>query len=52
MTGSLGIFSEALHSGLDMVAAVITFLLLSLLINRPMKDIILVTEKLRIIRAR
>jgi cation diffusion facilitator family transporter len=38
VTGSLGLLSEALHSGLDLVAAVITFFSVRISDNPPDKE--------------
>ena len=45
LTGSLGILSEALHSALDMVAAIVTFFSVRVRINLPIKSIITDMEK-------
>lgn len=47
ITGSLGILSEALHSGIDLVAAVITFFQSVFPTNLPIKNIISGTERWR-----
>ena len=47
-TGSLGILSEALHSALALVAAVVTFFLCGYLKNRLIKTIIMVMGKSKI----
>ena len=48
LTGSLGILSEALHSTLDLIAAVITFFRSVFLINRLIKNITTGMVRLRI----
>src|SRR4029077_2088673 len=49
-TGSLGVLSEALHSGLDLVAAVITFLSVRVSASPRRNAILTVTENSRISR--